>query len=153
MEPIKMTHMPALICGRGAVKFAATLGRKRAAVIGYTDSVEEKAREIFAGTDTEIRYIASIQREPLIGDIFDNLPALQEFQPDLILAIGGGSVMDVAKGLHFFMKIPTCLLPIASNPLPCPPWGKRRFPSTCPPPAAPVPKPRRRRYSSIRKPR
>lgn len=68
MEPIKMTHMPALICGRGAVKFAATLGRKRAAVIGYTDSVEEKAREIFAGTDTEIRYIASIQREPLIGD-------------------------------------------------------------------------------------
>lgn len=44
MEPIKMTHMPALICGRGAVKFAATLGRKRAAVIGYTDSVEEKAR-------------------------------------------------------------------------------------------------------------
>ena len=143
MEPIKMTHMPALICGRGAVKFAATLGRKRAAVIGYTDSVEEKAREIFAGTDTEIRYIASIQREPRIGDIFDNLPALQEFQPDLILAIGGGSVME----------IPTCLLPIASNPLPCPPWGKRRFPSMCPPPAAPVPKPRRRRYSSIRKPR
>ncbi|MEE0766683.1 MAG: iron-containing alcohol dehydrogenase, partial [Christensenellales bacterium] len=125
MEPIKMTHMPALICGRGAVKFAATLGRKRAAVIGYTDSVEEKAREIFAGTDTEIRYIASIQREPLIGDIFDNLPALQEFQPDLILAIGGGSVMDVAKGLHLFYENPHLSFADSLKPFALPALGKK----------------------------
>ena len=125
MEPIKMTHMPALICGRGAVKFAATLGRKRAAVIGYTDSVEEKAREIFAGTDTEIRYIASIQREPLIGDIFDNLPALQEFQPDLILAIGGGSVMDVAKRLHLFYENPHLSFADSLKPFALPALGKK----------------------------
>lgn len=120
-----MTHMPALICGKGAVKFAATLGRKRAAVIGYTDSVEEKAREIFAGTDTEIRYIASIQREPLIGDIFDNLPALQEFQPDLILAIGGGSVMDVAKGLHLFYENPHLSFADSLKPFALPALGKK----------------------------
>ena len=125
MQNIQMTYMPSLICGRGAVRFAATLGKKRAAVIGYADSVAEKAREIFAGTDTEIRYIASIQREPLIADIFDNLPAMHEFQPDLILAIGGGSVMDVAKGLHLFYENPDMTFADSLKPFALPALGKK----------------------------
>lgn len=84
-----------------------------------------KSPEIFAGTDTEIRYIASIQREPLIGDIFDNLPALQEFQPDLILAIGGGSVMDVAKGLHLFYENPHLSFADSLKPFALPALGKK----------------------------
>lgn len=37
--------MPQIICGRGSLSFAASLGRKRIAVIGYDDSVKELAEK------------------------------------------------------------------------------------------------------------
>lgn len=39
----------------------------------------------------------SIQREPTIGDFTRLLAVAEDFKPDLVLGIGGGSVLDVAK--------------------------------------------------------
>jgi alcohol dehydrogenase class IV len=99
-------HMPTFICGRGSISFVRTLNKERVAVVGYSDVVKEIATDLFEGTQTEVRYIATIDREPFISDLFDNLDAVHEFQPDMILAIGGGSVMDVAKGLCLFYENP-----------------------------------------------
>ncbi len=45
MNTFHQIHMPQIICGRGSLSFAASLGRKRIAVIGYDDSVKELAEK------------------------------------------------------------------------------------------------------------
>ncbi len=101
MSKFSRIYMPNIVCGRGSLSFAASLGKKRVAVLGYADTVAELAKDVFKDTDAEVRYIATVSHEPLIRDIFDNLPAVMEFKPDLILAIGGGSVMDVSGVASF----------------------------------------------------
>ena len=117
--------MPNVICGRGSISFVKTLGKKRIAVLGYADTVRQKVGSYFADTDAEVRYIATISHEPLIRDLYDNLSAVQEFQPDLILAIGGGSTMDVAKGLHLFYENPDMPFEDSLKPFALPELGKK----------------------------
>jgi alcohol dehydrogenase class IV len=118
-------HMPTFICGRGSISFVRTLNKERVAVVGYSDVVKEIATDLFEGTQTEVRYIATIDREPFISDLFDNLDAVHEFQPDLILAIGGGSVMDVAKGLCLFYEYPDMSFEDSLKPFQLPELGKK----------------------------
>ena len=125
MNSFSRIYMPNIICGRGSISFVKTLGRKRVAVLGYTDDVRRQAEAWFADTDAQVRYIATISHEPLIRDLYDNLPAVQEFQPDLILAVGGGSTMDVAKGLHLFYENPGMSFEDSLKPFALPELGKK----------------------------
>ncbi|MBQ3108295.1 MAG: iron-containing alcohol dehydrogenase [Clostridia bacterium] len=118
-------YMPNLVTGRGSISFATTLGKKKIAVLGYMDAIKELAEKLFEGTDAEVRYIATISREPLVRDLFDNLPAMKEFEPDMILAIGGGAVMDVAKGLHLFYENPEMSFEDSLKPFQLPELGKK----------------------------
>ena len=124
MSKFSRIYMPNIVCGRGSLSFAASLGKKRVAVLGYADTVAELAKDVFKDTDAEVRYIATVSHEPLIRDIFDNLPAVMEFKPDLILAIGGGSVMDVSKGLHLFYENPDMTFEESLKPFALPELGK-----------------------------
>lgn len=125
MNSFSRIYMPNIICGRGSISFVKTLGKKRIAVLGYADTVRQKVGSYFADTDAEVRYIATISHEPLIRDLYDNLPAIREFQPDLILAIGGGSTMDVAKGLHLFYENPDLTFEDSLKPFSLPELGKK----------------------------
>ena len=125
MSNFSRIYMPNIICGRGSISFVKTLGKKRIAVLGYADSVRQKVGSYFSDTDAQICYIATISHEPLIRDIYDNLPTVQEFQPDLILAIGGGSTMDVAKGLHLFYENPEMSFEDSLKPFCLPELGKK----------------------------
>lgn len=115
---ISEIHVPKIVCGRGSISFVTTLNKKRVAVLGYADSVEQTARKLFADTDTRVEYIATVAREPLVTDLLEQVAKVSQFRPDLILAIGGGSVMDMAKGVHLFYEHPEltfadCLKPFA----------------------------------------
>ena len=125
MNSFSRICMPEIICGRGSISFVTTLEKKKVAVLGYSDCVKEQAEHIFENTDTEVRYIATINHEPLVKDIYDNLAQVTEFAPDLILAIGGGSVMDVAKGLHLFYENPELSFEDSLKPFALPALGKK----------------------------
>lgn len=125
MNSFSRICMPEIICGRGSISFVTTLGKKKVAVLGYSDCVKEQAEHIFENTDTEVRYIATINHEPLVKDIYDNLAQVTEFAPDLILAIGGGSVMDVAKGLHLFYENLELSFEDSLKPFALPALGKK----------------------------
>lgn len=121
----KEIHMPNIICGRGSISFVTGLNKKRVAVLGYADSIQQVAEDLFAGTDTEVFYIGTFNREPLIDDLFDSVEAIRAFEPDLILAIGGGSVMDMAKGLHLFYENPEMTFEESLKPFALPELGKK----------------------------
>ncbi|QDW75394.1 iron-containing alcohol dehydrogenase [Lachnospiraceae bacterium KGMB03038] len=125
MEGFKQLYMPKIICGRGSCSFLPTLGRKRIGVLGYDESVLSRIREVFQGQEAQIRYLATIDHEPEIRDIFDNLEKVCQFQPDLILAVGGGSVLDVAKGIHLFYENPELTFEDSLRPYSLPPLGSK----------------------------
>lgn len=117
--------MPEIVCGRGSISFVTTLNKKRVAVLGYADRVKQLAEELFSGTDAQVCYLGTIDREPLINDLFDFVEKVRAFEPDLILAIGGGSVMDMAKGLHLFYENPDMTFEDSLKPFALPELGKK----------------------------
>lgn len=47
----------------------------------------------------EFKSIGGVRANPEVEFIRTNLPLIREYQPDLILAVGGGSVIDTAKNI------------------------------------------------------
>lgn len=101
-----MLRMPAIVTGRGAVRELYDYPCARIAVIhGSSVSNEERFRETFA--KKEIRFFPrSWAGEPDLGGISGTLRDLERFQPDTILAVGGGSVIDGAKLCRLFLEFP-----------------------------------------------
>ena len=122
-------HMPRLVTGRGSLSFFATLGKKRIGVIrggrSYSPEVRHTVESLATQTGAQVRYLAQIRNEPLIEDIFKATDAVREFQPDLILAIGGGSVLDTAKAIHLFYENPDLTFDAATRPYCLPALGKK----------------------------
>lgn len=56
--------------------------------------------------DIEYEVICSIQTEPDMEMLTEPIRKMQEFAPDCIVGIGGGSVMDSAKALWLFYELP-----------------------------------------------
>lgn len=49
---------------------------------------------------------SGIGKNPTFREVEEGLAAMQEFQPDVVVAIGGGSAMDAAKGMLLFYEFP-----------------------------------------------
>lgn len=124
-----MLNTPKLITGRGSIDFFASLGKKRIGVIydGRILSEELKSRlEALAQDNGErIRFLADIHNEPYIDDIFRYMKEINEFEPDLLLALGGGSVIDTAKAIHLFYENPGMTTEEAFVPFALPQLGKK----------------------------
>lgn len=122
-------QMPKFITGRGSIEFFATLGKKRIGVVrggrSLNDQLKAKIEKLAADSGAEIRYLAQIRNEPFIEDIFQNMDEVREFEPDMILAIGGGSVLDTAKAIHLFYENPNMTFEEATIPYSLPALGKK----------------------------
>ncbi len=66
-----------------------------------------EARDYAQDVGAEVLSVAGLPAEPSVETIEELLPKLrEEFQPDLLVAIGGGSVIDTAKALKVFYDAP-----------------------------------------------
>lgn len=52
------------------------------------------------------RIFSDVEPDPDIQTIYRGVEAMKEFQPDVIIALGGGSAMDAAKGMWMFYENP-----------------------------------------------
>lgn len=117
------------IVGRGSLSHLGRLGARRAAVIhGGRSLPEERKARIAALIEEgggECRFVAQILREPFFEDIEAALAAVREYQPDLFIAVGGGAVIDTAKGIHLFYEYPELSREAALMPYSLPELGAK----------------------------
>lgn len=72
--------------------------------LGYVDKVQYFLRKRTQPVQVEI--FAEVQTEPTIELVKQGTSRLNAFQPDCIIALGGGSVIDAAKAMWLFYESP-----------------------------------------------
>ena len=72
--------------------------------LGYVDRVLYYLRKRKHYVHSEI--FSDVEPDPSVDTIYRGVEAMNKFQPDVIIAIGGGSAMDAAKGMWLFYEQP-----------------------------------------------
>ena len=97
--------------GKGSLEALKTLTGKRAIICvgggamkrnGFLDQAAEYLRE--AGM--EVDFIEGIEPDPSVETVMKGAAKMQEFQPDWIVAMGGGSPIDAAKAMWIKYEYP-----------------------------------------------
>lgn len=100
-----------LYYGKGSMEVLKTLKGKKATVVvgggsmkrfGFLDTVETYLKE--AGM--EVQLIEGVEPDPSVETVLKGAKLMQEFQPDWIVSIGGGSPIDAAKAMWVFYEHP-----------------------------------------------
>lgn len=95
-----------LISGAGTVSRLGTLGGKRLFLVtdpffaknGTAQSVAEAAK------CQQVEVFDRVQPDPTVELAAEGTARLRAFGPDLVVALGGGSAMDLAKAMAYFAK-------------------------------------------------
>ena len=102
---IPPVRMPALVIGEGSIRIigdeAKKLGVKNALIVtdkemikfGLTKDAEESLKQ----NNIDIKYFDEVTAEPTIGIIEKAISKAREEVIDIVIGIGGGSVMDATK--------------------------------------------------------
>lgn len=97
--------------GEGSLEVLKTLKGKKAFVVigggsmkkfGFLDKVESYLRE--AGIEVEV--FEGVEPDPSVETVMNGAKAMRNFNPDLIVAMGGGSPIDAAKAMWIFYEYP-----------------------------------------------
>ncbi|MEG2957936.1 MAG: iron-containing alcohol dehydrogenase, partial [Christensenellaceae bacterium] len=72
--------------------------------LGYVDTVLYYLRKRAEYCHSEI--FSEVEPDPSVETINRGVAAMREFKPDVIIALGGGSAMDAAKGMWLFYEHP-----------------------------------------------
>ena len=97
--------------GKGALEALKTLTGKKAMVVlgggsmkrfGFLDKVCSYLQE--AGM--EVQLIEGVEPDPSVETVMKGAKAMADFEPDWIVAIGGGSPIDAAKAMWTFYEYP-----------------------------------------------
>ncbi|SCY05935.1 iron-containing alcohol dehydrogenase [Alkaliphilus peptidifermentans] len=126
-SPLELTRF---IVGRGSLDFLGQLSAKRAAVIHGGANVmstitKNRIQNLIEKNGGKCQFISEIINEPYFSDIKTVGDEMKEFQPDLIIALGGGSVIDTAKAIHLFYEYPNMSLEDSLKPYQLPTLGDK----------------------------
>ena len=95
-----------LISGTGTVAKLGTLGAKRLFLVTdpyfMKNGTARRVAELSGCMDVEI--FDRVQPDPTVELAAEGTAKLRAFGPDLLVALGGGSAMDLAKAMGYFAK-------------------------------------------------
>lgn len=81
-----------LVCDPGMVQF------------GYADIVRKELQK--CKNDVKIEVFSDVEPNPSTNTVYAGTKMMVDFQPDTVIALGGGSAMDAAKGMWMFYEHP-----------------------------------------------
>ncbi|MDU1428995.1 MAG: bifunctional acetaldehyde-CoA/alcohol dehydrogenase, partial [Enterococcus faecalis] len=81
-----------LVCDPGMVQF------------GYADIVRKELQK--RKNDVRIEVFSDVEPNPSTNTVYAGTKMMVDFQPDTVIALGGGSAMDAAKGMWMFYEHP-----------------------------------------------
>ena len=97
--------------GKGSLETLKTIKGKKAIVVvgggsmkrfGFLDKVENYLKE--AGM--EVKIFEGVEPDPSVETVMKGAEVMREFEPDWIVAMGGGSPIDAAKAMWIFYEYP-----------------------------------------------
>jgi alcohol dehydrogenase class IV len=113
-------NSPQIVFGEGSLGHLETLVGQRACVISDENLVHlglvKRIIQALGPTGMEVEVYSAVEPEPSLDAVRRGAEALLAFQPDWIIALGGGSVMDAAKAMWVLYERPD-LTPDLINPI------------------------------------
>jgi alcohol dehydrogenase class IV len=101
---------PCIVFGEGALDNLETLEGRCACIVTDKNLVRlgfvERIRGALASTEIEIAVIDNVESDPSLETVKAGAERMLEIKPDWIIALGGGSVMDAAKGMWILYEHP-----------------------------------------------
>ena len=97
--------------GKGALEALKTFEGKRAMVCVGGGSMKrfgflDRAVDYLKEAGMEVQLFEGIESDPSVETVMRGAKAMEEFQPDLIVAMGGGSPIDAAKAMWIKYEYP-----------------------------------------------
>ncbi len=97
--------------GKGALENLKNLPGKKAIVVVGGGSMRrfgflDKAVGYLKEAGMEVQLFENVEPDPSVETVMKGAKAMQEFQPDWIVAMGGGSPIDAAKAMWVFYEYP-----------------------------------------------
>ena len=86
-------------------------GYKRAIIVTGGSSMKkggflQKAEAVLKENGLQVELFEGVEPDPSIETVFRGAEAMRKFEPDVIVAIGGGSPIDAAKAMWVFYEYP-----------------------------------------------
>lgn len=100
-----------IVTGSGSIAYLKEISYKKAFLVtgghsmqrsGVLDKVQAYLKEAGCGSTV----YAGIGKNPTIDEVRAGLVCMKEIEPDVVIAVGGGSAMDAAKAMLLFYEFP-----------------------------------------------
>ena len=110
MRPMKLAGSE-LVFGNGSLEYIKSVNCERAAIVVGGSSMEKngtlaKVEALFKESGVVTTVISGVEPDPSIETVLRGAKEMVEFNPDLIVGLGGGSAMDAAKAMWIFYEHP-----------------------------------------------
>ena len=95
-----------VISGSGTIRMLGKLEKKRLFLVADPFFVKNgRAKQVAEATGCrDVEVFDRVEPDPTVELAAEATAKLREFQPDLLVALGGGSAMDLAKAMAYFGK-------------------------------------------------
>ena len=117
--------------GEGAIENLNVLkGHKKAFIVTGTNFMREngtldKVTTILQENGMEIKVFDGVESNPRISTVYRGAEAMRAWQPDVIVALGGGSPVDCAKAMWIFYENPDLTFDDVKTPYSLPTLRKK----------------------------
>ena len=141
----RFTNPRDLYFGEGARHEVKNLKGKKAIIVsggssmrrgGFLQDVENDLKE----GGFEVKLFEGVESDPSIETVMKGAEAMREFEPDWIIAIGGGSPIDAAKAMWVFYEYPEESFDNIIQPFSFPELRQKLISAPSPLPPAPLPR-------------
>ncbi len=106
------------ISGKKAI---IVIGSNRMIDDGTTATIQANLKE--AGIDSQL--FVGVEADPSVETVMRGVAAMNEYQPDIIIGVGGGSPIDAAKAMWIFYENPEFTFAEAAKPFNLPTLRKK----------------------------